>query len=324
MASGREPGSLRCAMEREANYAAVGAFVLIVTLLGALFVYWYSDTREHRDYNRYEIYFAGSVSGLAPGGPVRYLGVGVGRVYDMRIDPRDSSRVQVIVDIDSRTPISANTVAQLNLQGITGLLYIDLLEDRSHQHLTPAVEGLKYPVIRSSPSRFDAFLAGLPELAAAAASLVQRAETLLSDENMAAVSTTLGNLRKASSGLPQTMRDLNALIAELRSAGAELAGAAGSARRELEASAPDVRASVARLHAIADNLADASGQLDQLIAENRADVRSFTRTGLPEIERFVREGRAAAEDIRALAGSLREDPAQLLYEPQPRGVAIPR
>ena len=35
-------------MEREANYAAVGAFVLIVVLLGSLFVYWYSDTREHR------------------------------------------------------------------------------------------------------------------------------------------------------------------------------------------------------------------------------------------------------------------------------------
>ncbi len=44
-------------MEREANYAAVGAFVLLVTLAGALFVYWYSDTREHRDYKRYEIYF---------------------------------------------------------------------------------------------------------------------------------------------------------------------------------------------------------------------------------------------------------------------------
>ena len=50
-------------MEREANYAAVGAFVLIVVLLGSLFVYWYSDTREHRDYDRYEIYFTGSVSG---------------------------------------------------------------------------------------------------------------------------------------------------------------------------------------------------------------------------------------------------------------------
>ena len=82
-------------VERDANYAAVGAFVLLVALLGALFVYWYSDTREHRDYNRYEIYFDGSVSGLDKGAAVRYLGVGVGRVYDMRIDPRDSSRVEV-------------------------------------------------------------------------------------------------------------------------------------------------------------------------------------------------------------------------------------
>ena len=76
-------------MEREANYAAVGAFVLIVTLLGALFVYWYSDAREHRSYNRYEIYFTGSVSGLDRGAAVRYLGVGVGRVVDMHVDPRD-------------------------------------------------------------------------------------------------------------------------------------------------------------------------------------------------------------------------------------------
>ena len=54
-------------MERSANYAAVGAFVLVVTLIGALFVYWYTDTREHRDYNRYEMYFDGTVSGLEQG-----------------------------------------------------------------------------------------------------------------------------------------------------------------------------------------------------------------------------------------------------------------
>ena len=61
---------------------------------------------------------------------VRYLGVGVGRVFSLRIDPRDSARVQVIVDIDSTTPISEQTVAELQLQGVTGLLYIDLMEDR--------------------------------------------------------------------------------------------------------------------------------------------------------------------------------------------------
>jgi len=61
-----------------------------------------------------------------------------------------------------------------------------------------------------------------------------------------------------------------------------------------------------------------------VIAENRQDLRSFAHNGLPEIERFVREGRAAAEEIRALSISLRENPAQLLYEPPERGVEIAR
>ena len=311
-------------MEREANYAAVGAFVLLVALLGALFVYWYSDTREHRNYNRYEIYFSGSVSGLERGAAVRYLGVGVGRVVDMHIDPRDSSRVEVIVDIDATTPISAHTVAQLQLQGVTGLLYIDLFEARSDKVLPPAVAGLRFPVIRSGPSRFDVFLASLPELVAAAGDVVQRADLLLSDANLHAVSSTLGSLEQASSTLPQTVHDLNALVTELRGATTELAASARSTHALIDAVGPDVQAAAQRMHGIADHLASASEQLDRVIADNREDVRSFARDGLPELERFAREGREAAEDIRALSNSLRENPAQLIYQSQERGMEIPR
>jgi len=311
-------------MEREANYAAVGAFVLLVALLGALFVYWYSDTREHRDYNRYEIYFTGSVSGLDKGAAVRYLGVGVGRVVDIRIDPRDSSRVQVIVDIDARTPVSAHTVAELQLQGVTGLLFIDLHEDHNKQPAQPPVAGLKYPVIRSAPSRFDVFLASLPELVAGANDVVQRADQLLSNENLSAVSAAIGNLDRASSRLPQTVHDLDSLIGQLRTASTELTASAQSAHQLLDTAQPDVRATLERVRTIANNLADFSLQLNKAITENRQDIRTFTREGLPEIERFVREGRAAAEDISALANSLRENPTQLLYEPPTQGVEIPR
>jgi phospholipid/cholesterol/gamma-HCH transport system substrate-binding protein len=311
-------------VEREANYAAVGAFVLLVALLGALFVYWYSDAREHRSYNRYEIYFSGSVSGLERGAAVRYLGVGVGRVVELHIDPRDPSRVEVIVDIDATTPISAHTVAQLQLQGVTGLLYIDLFEAPGNTVLAPAVAGLKFPVIRSGPSRFDVFLASLPELVAAAGDVVQRADLLLSDANLHAVSSTLGSLEKASSTLPQTVHDLNALVAELRGATTELAASARSTHALIDAAGPDVQAAARGMHSIADHLASASEQLDRVIADNREDVRSFARDGLPELERFAREGREAAEDIRALSNSLRENPAQLIYQPQERGVEIPR
>ena len=311
-------------MEREANYAAVGAFVLLVTLAGALFVYWYSDTHEHRDYNRYEIYFYGSVSGLEKGAAVRYLGVPVGRVNTLRIDPRDSSRAQVIVDIDASTPISEQTVAELQLQGITGLLYIDLSEDRTGKRASAPVASARYPVIRSAPSRFDVFLAGLPELVAAAGNLINRADRLLSDENIAAVSAAVGNVDKAAASLPRTIKDLNSLIAELRGASADLAASASIARGILQAADPDVRAAAQRVRAITDSLADASSQLEKAIAENRQDIRAFTHSGLPEIERFVREGRAAAHNIRELSNSLRENPAQLLYQPPQRGVEIPR
>src|SRR5690349_3503134 len=116
---GRGPGAGETIMEREANYVAVGAFVLLITAMAALFVYWYSDTRDQRSFNRYEIYFDGSVSGLSPGSQVRYLGVDVGRVVAIKLDPRTADRVQVLADIDSNAPISERTLAQLAIQGVT-------------------------------------------------------------------------------------------------------------------------------------------------------------------------------------------------------------
>src|ERR1700754_3836274 len=146
-------------MEREANYAAVGAFVVLVVIMAVLFVYWYSDAREHRDYQRYEVYFEGSVSGLERGASVRYLGVDVGRVVGMRVDARNASRVQVLVDIDSSAPISAKTIAELSLQGVTGLLYMDLIQDNGTRRLNTPVSSEEYPVIRSAKSSFDVLLA---------------------------------------------------------------------------------------------------------------------------------------------------------------------
>lgn len=309
-------------MEREANYAAVGAFVLVVALAAALFVYWYSGTRVHRKYDHYEIYFNGSVSGLEQGAPVRYLGVRVGRVVEMRIDPRDAGRVEVIAAIESTTPISPRTLAELDLQGVTGLLYIDL--QRSARPAAPSVASLEYPVIRAAPSQFDVFLAQLPRLSAAAGGVIERLNRMLSDRNIDDVSRSLDNLSQASSSLPETVRSVNALLVQLRSATAELGGTAKSAQNVMDTAGPEIVTTVRRLQTVADNLSQATHQLDKMVAENRTDVRSFTRTSLPEIESFVREGRAAAVEIRQLSASLRQNPSQLLYKPAPAAVEIPR
>jgi ABC-type transporter Mla subunit MlaD len=113
-------------------------------------------------------------------------------------------------------------------------------------------------------------------------------------------------------------------LGELRSATAQIAGSAHDLRAVIDTAGPDVEATIQRLHAVAENLAKATDLIDRIIADNRQDIRSFTRDGLPELERFLREGRAAAEQIRELSNSLRENPSQLLYQQPQKGVEIPR
>jgi phospholipid/cholesterol/gamma-HCH transport system substrate-binding protein len=311
-------------VEREANYAAVGAFVLLVIAMAGMFVYWYAGARETREYTRYEIYFDGSVSGLTRGAAVRYLGVDVGQVVAMHIDSRNSSRVQVIVDIDSSAPISARTVAELSLQGVTGVLYIDLAENTGSARLAEAVPGEHYRVIRAERSNFDVLLSSLPEMVGLADQVLDRAAKLFDQKNLAAVARSLDNLDKASLALPDTVREVRALVADLRSTSAEFRETAASVRAITDEAGPRVRHAAAELDKIAENLANATGRLDQVVAENRADVRSFARDGLPELERLLHDSQAAAAEIRDLAHGLKENPSQLLYQPSSRGVEIPR
>jgi phospholipid/cholesterol/gamma-HCH transport system substrate-binding protein len=311
-------------MEREANYAAVGAFVLLVIVMGGLFVYWYSDARERRDYARYEIYFEGSVAGLERGAPVRYLGVDVGRVYGLSIDKRSARRVQVIADIDADTPISEQTVAELSLQGVTGMLYIDLLAHKGAKPVGAPVPSENYPVIPSVRSSFDLFLSSLPDVLAQANEVAVRASRVLSDENIASVTRTLKNIEAVAVRLPATMRSVETLVADLQSTANDAAAVANSLRALADEGAPQLRTAVEQAQTTATNLARATEHLEHILAENRGDLRSFTQQSLPELERLLRDGRAAAQEFRSLARSLRDDPSRLLYRPQERGVEIPQ
>ena len=314
-------------MEREANYVAVGAFVLMVVAMGALFVYWYSDARDQHDFRRYEVYFDGSVSGLAVGGQVRYLGVDVGRVVHVRLDQRAADRVQVIVDIDASAPISAQTLAQLSLQGVTGLLYIDLLLQRPGalpERLMDPIASEHYPVIRSIRSNFDVLLSGLPQVAAQIGELATRGNKMLSNENLAGFSRLVANLDRAGATFPQAARDAGQLIAELRETTAASRELIAKINATTETAGPDLVATVARLRASADHLASASEQLDGMLSEDRGALRGFLEQSLPQVDALLRDSRDAAHEFEQLSRSLRENPTQLLYQPPSAAVEIPR
>jgi phospholipid/cholesterol/gamma-HCH transport system substrate-binding protein len=311
-------------MEREANYTAVGAFVLLIVVMASLFVYWYAGSGDARDYRRYEIYFEGSVSGLNRGSTVRYLGVDVGRVIAIRIDKRASDRVQIIADIDSTTPISEDTLASLSMQGVTGLLYIDLLANAASKRQMASVPSEQYPVIDSVQSNFDRLLASLPDLVGRATVVVDRAAKVLSDDNLKAFSKTMQNIELTSASFPGAMRDAAVVIADLKATLADVRVAATGARKLIETSGPDLATASERLRNISENLARTTANLDRLMTEHHDDLGLFMRDSLPEIERLLRDSRSAAQEFRELSRSLKADPSQLLYEPSYKGVEIPR
>jgi phospholipid/cholesterol/gamma-HCH transport system substrate-binding protein len=313
-------------VEREANYLAVGSFVLLVLVMGVLFVYWYSDSREHHDYARYEIYFDGSISGLSEGGPVRYLGVDVGRVERIVIDPRAANRVQVVADIDATTPISPQTLAQLSLQGVTGVLYIDLRQERetdNARRILAAVPSERYPVIRSEHSDLDSLLSSLPSLAAHLNELVDRGSEVLSDANIRSLNRIVGNLDKATAGLPSSARELDNLLASLQTSTQEARSLISEIHGPAVSASTELLAVVQKLRATGDNLERASGKLDAFISDNRGELSGFVQQTLPQVEALLRDSREAAQQIRELSSSLRENPSRLIYQAPVSGVSIP-
>jgi phospholipid/cholesterol/gamma-HCH transport system substrate-binding protein len=307
-------------MDREANYVAVGAFVLLVVLLGAGFVLWYSNAGEAGELKRYEIYFEGSVSGLSEGSSVRYLGVVVGRVAHIGIDPRDARRVRVVADINAEAPIGPDTVARLTLQGVTGLLFVDLRPRDPMGPLGVTVASLRHPVIPSEQSQFDVLVSNLPDVVAKAGEALERINALLSDRNIASVSDSLANARRASSELPAAVAEARAMFGDLQDAANEMEttmqalGALGG---------EDIKAASTRLREVADTIAVTAARFDRMVAENEGNVDRFAEQGLADLEQLLRETRRAVRNFDALTQSLERDPSRVIYRQAPEGVEIP-
>ena len=312
-------------MDRDANYVAVGAFVLLVIAMAVSFVFWYTDQRDKRTYQRYEIYFQGSVNGITAGSPVRYLGVDVGKVVRIMLDAKQPKRVEVLADIDSSAPIDERTRASLSLQGITGLLFVDLKQDPKAVVTSGALpQGDRYPIIRSAPSDFDVLLSNLPALTSNLVDLADRFNQVFSDENVRSLKATLDNARLASESLPGALREIQGLVADVRRTTQEIQGLAADLHGVVTHSAPDLEAAVVNIRRVSDNLADTTKKLDEFVNQNEPDFARFTQQSLPQFEQLLRESRQAARDFRDLSRSLKQNPSQLIYESAYRGVEVPR
>jgi len=309
-------------VERDARYAAVAVFALAVIAAAFAFVWWYSGKGDRRSYERYEIYFEGSVSGLSQGSPVRYLGVDVGRVQNLAVDRRDPGRVKVIAEVDSEAPLSGATRARLGLLGLTGLLYIDLQLDPEADPARELVAGQRYPVIQSRKGDIEAFLERLPDLVRHAGTVMARIEALLADENVAAVGESLRNVREASAGLPELTRTAAALAADLRNTAAEATTLTQRLNGVAAGSQAGLDSTIKSAQVASEKLARTAESLERVVVGNEAALSGLAGSGAAELQQLVFDVRDASAEVRALARALRENPSSLLRESKEQGVEI--
>ncbi|MGH8115604.1 MAG: MlaD family protein, partial [Rhodanobacteraceae bacterium] len=59
-------------METRAHHVLIGAFTLVVVVLGLLFALWLGKASLSRQHHYYDIVFTEAVTGLSKGSPVQY------------------------------------------------------------------------------------------------------------------------------------------------------------------------------------------------------------------------------------------------------------
>jgi phospholipid/cholesterol/gamma-HCH transport system substrate-binding protein len=316
-------------METRASYVLVGAFVLLMLAAAGLFVVWLGRYQAEETFAYYDIYFGEAVTGLQKGGAVRYQGVEVGRVEDIRIDPSDIQRVKVRVRVDRGTPIREDATATLELQGITGLVFVQIKGGSNEAAMLPERSDEPIPVIPSRPSLTAQILEGAPNLLAQATALMQQAQELLNADNRRAFSDTLRHIRDLTENLVGYSERIDALLAsgtdltnDARAAIDEYGALATSLRTQVDGIGDDAGAAVEQMQKAADGFARVSGQLEGLIKENRQGITDFSSTGLYEFTQLMIEARVLVESLTRVSQQLERDPARFLFGDRQKGFEI--
>jgi len=327
-------------METRANYLMVGTFVLVLFVGVILFVLWLAKFQADRDFDRYDIYFSGSVSGLGKGSTVNYRGIGVGEVIDIRIDPDDVQRILVTIEISAETPIKTDTVASLQLQGITGGSVVALSGGSNEAGTLQTPPGRSRPVIASEASGLEKLLEGAPELVESVDLLVRNANLLLNPANREAVGNILQDLATVSATLAGRADDIDRALGDAASTLESLRGASAAlselatrldrnltslmnqgttALESIETTAANADELLVDLRGTARSATEAAEQVAGMIRENRVPIRDFMATGLYDAQTFISELRSLVNAMNRFATELGRDPARFIFGGQQRG-----
>ena len=330
-------------MSQKASPALVGAFVLGALLLALAGVVLLGTKDFLKRTFPFVSYFEGSVDGLSVGSPVKYKGVEIGSVDEIRLaltgtadDPPivvffslDAAKLQSSQDdqlelAELERAIAVGLRAQLEQQSLlTGLRFVSIVflpesEAKLHEPIPGIPEIPSVPMeleeITSRLKKFVGSLEGvdLTALVQDVQGVFRSLQEVLSSERIASTLTSLeGTLEAIRAAAASFEKEFPPLAESLRSAADQLQTAGADVGTTLAS----VRETSDRIRALAQALEESVSQVSASLETTLVGARTMldpTSPPVVRLEQALADLSATARAARSLIEILERDPSALL------------
>ena len=304
-------------METRASNILVGGFVLFFLSGLIAFSIWIAKVDLDAEYTDYDIYFEGTVSGLYKRSVVFYSGIPVGDVRDITLAPNDAQKVRVWIRLKAEVPVTEGATARLEFQGLTGVAYIELKGGPPGGAPLVPFHEQERAVIDAEFSAYQAVFEGAPNLLNQAIKAVVQVQKLISDENVASITSMLHNADQLTANLARGTQDIETVVAEARAVLATASKAAENVSALAAAGNDLLQEDAVKLVAEATKaMQDAQNvmkRVDRLIAANEETVTQFVSGSLPEVSRMIIDLRSTSQSLSRLMERIEKNPAEVIF-----------
>jgi len=314
-------------MAREFSRARIGVFVLLSTAMLLSAIIWLGSQQVFKKYSEYYTYFNESVSGLDVSASVKYRGVFVGRVADIFIDPDDSSRIMVRMELRPGTPVKTDMVAKLGMTGITGIKYIELSGGSKEAELLEPGTPRRRAVIPSEATLLAKVDQQFEQLYEQLAGVVQNLRELTGSESQARFQGALDGFTELSTSLADTLKQLQPELSRIAELERHTEALLAATRQEIQLLGESARANMGQLTDTITNspLPQTLNRLDQtaeqLLAFSTTLNQQLTEMNPAGLGRDLRSAvngvEEAANGIKQLVDELKRNPSSIVFS-QPR------
>ena len=296
-------------MENRSYALMTGVFTIALAIAAILAGMWFN--RDRTELVPYEIVTTQSIPGLNPQATVRYRGLEVGRVEEIVFDPRVTGQILIRLSVEKDSPITTTTFASLGYQGVTGIAFIQLDDDRTGSPRLAQREG-QVTRIPLRPGLLDQLEKRGLVILEKTEQITESLSKLVAPENQARIIGAFDSMGKAAdayAAIPQklepTFDRLPALTAKLDRSLTSFDSAAASVDKTADS-----------YNQLAVRLQGKDGPIERLngaIGSLQSATSELELETLPHVVEMTDEARGALRAVKRTATSLSDRPQSILF-----------